>query len=158
MSETAELAEKLKSEGAKFAAFFAGLTDAEWQTEVYTEGAVWTIRDTLAHLVTAERAFVKLFEDIRQGGSGASEDFSIDRYNARQQEKTKELPPSELQEQYKSIRAQMIAWVSGISDSDLDKTGRHPFLGVATLREMVKMVYIHNQTHYRDARKALKTS
>lgn len=156
MSETAELAEKLKSEGAKFAAFFAGLTDAEWQTEVYTEGSVWTIRNILAHLMTAERAFVKLFEDVRQGGPGASEDFSIDRYNARQQEKMKELTPSELLDQYKSIRAQMVAWVSGINDSDLEKTGRHPYLDITTLREMVKMVYIHNQIHYRDVRKVLK--
>ncbi|MBI3739892.1 MAG: DinB family protein, partial [Chloroflexi bacterium] len=69
-----------------------------------------------------------------------------------------ELSPQELLEQYKSVRTQMIAWVSGINDSDLDKTGRHPFLGVTTLREMVKMVYIHNQIHYRDLRKVLKAS
>jgi hypothetical protein len=38
----------------------------------------------------------------------------------------------------------------------LEKTGRHPFLGVTTLREMIKMIYIHNQTHYRDLRRVLK--
>jgi uncharacterized damage-inducible protein DinB len=156
MSETAELAQKLKSEGEKFTAFFGGLTDDQWKREVYTEGSVWTIRNILSHLMTSERAFVKLFESIRQGGTGVSEDFVIDRYNERQQEKTMELTPAELLEQYKAIRAQMIAWVSGISDSDLEKTGRHPFLGITTLHEMVKMVYIHNQTHYRDVRRALK--
>lgn len=156
MSETAELAAKLKSEGEKFAVFFGGLTEAQWKLEVYTEGAIWTIRNVLSHLMTAERAFVKLFEQIRQKGEGVSLDFSIDRYNARQQEKTKDLSPQELLEQYKSVRAQMIEWVSGISDSDLEKTGRHPFLGPTTLREMVKMVYIHNQIHFRDLKKALK--
>ena len=156
MSETTELAQKLKSEGEKFAAFFGGLTDEQWKKEVYTEGSVWTIRNILSHLMTSERAFVKLFENIRQGGQGVAEDFVIDRYNASQQEKTKELTPAELLDQYKAVRAEMIAWVSGISDSDLDKTGRHPFLGVITLREMVKMVYIHNQTHYRDLRRVLK--
>ena len=154
--ETAVLAQKLKSEGDKFSAFFAGLTDDQWKREVYTEGSVWTIRSILAHLMTSERAFVKLFESIRQGGAGVSEDFVIDRYNARQQEKTSELTPAELLEQYKAVRAEMIAWVSGIADSDLEKTGRHPFLGVTTLHEMVKMVYIHNQTHYRDLRRVLK--
>ncbi len=156
MSEVVELADKLKTEGDKLSGFFTGLTETQWKAEVYTEGSVWTIRNILAHLVTAERAFVKLFEQIRQTGEGVSEDFSIDRYNARQQEKTKELTPHELLDQYKSIRADMIQWVSGISDSDLDKTGRHPFLGVTTLREMVKMVYIHNQLHYRDLRRVLK--
>jgi uncharacterized damage-inducible protein DinB len=150
------LVDKLRSDGEKFYIFYTGLTDAQWRTEVYTEGSIWTIRNILAHWVTSERAFVKLFESIRQGGTGVSEDFVIDRYNARQQEKTKDLSPKELLEQYKAIRAEMIAWVSGISDSDLEKTGRHPFLGVTTLCEMIKMVYIHNQTHYRDLRKVLK--
>jgi len=156
MSETAELAQKLKSEGEKFAAFFGGLTDDQWNREVYTEGSVWTIRSILSHLMTSERAFVILFERIRQGGAGVSEDFVIDRYNARQQEKTRELTPAELLEQYKAIRAEMIAWVFSITDSDLEKTGRHPFLGLTTLHEMVKMIYIHNQTHYRDLRRVLK--
>ena len=156
MSETIELAHKLKSEGEKFAEFFGSLTDEQWNREVYTEGSVWTIRNILSHLMTSERAFIKLFENIRLGGPGASEDFVIDRYNASQQEKTGDLSPKELLEQYQSMRAKMIAWVSGISDSDLEKTGRHPGLGVTTLRDMVKMVYIHNQAHYRDLRRVLK--
>lgn len=157
MPETpAMLADKLKSEGEKYAAFFAGLADDQWKIEVYTEGATWTLRNVLAHLVTAEQAFIKLFEQIRQGGPGVSDDFSIDRYNARQQEKTKELSPQEILKQYKTVRAEMIAWVSSLTEADLQKTGRHPFLGQATLLEMIKMVYLHNQIHYRDLRKVLK--
>ncbi|MEW5940384.1 MAG: DinB family protein, partial [Chloroflexota bacterium] len=92
---------------------------------------------------------------IRQGGEGATEDFSIDRYNARQQEKTQDLTPSELLEQYRSMRADTVNWVSGLQESDLEKTGRHPFLGKTTIREMVKMLYIHQQLHYRDMKKVL---
>jgi hypothetical protein len=156
MSEITDLAEKLKIEGEKFAAFFAGLKDDQWQTEVYTEGTTWTIRNVLSHFVTSERGLVRLFEQIRHGGAGASEEFSIDRYNARQQEKTKELSPTELLEQYKSVRADSIAWVSGLQDSELEIQGRHPFLQQTTLREMIKMLYIHNQIHYRDIRKVLR--
>jgi hypothetical protein len=97
-----------------------------------------------------------LFERIRQGGEGVAEDFEIDRANALQQEKAKDLSPSELLEQYKSTREKTVEWISGLSDSDLEKTGRHPFLGITTLREMIKMIYIHNQTHYRDLRRVLK--
>ena len=53
MSETSELAQKLKSEGEKFAEFFGGLTDDQWKKEVYAEGAVWTIRNILSHLTTS---------------------------------------------------------------------------------------------------------
>jgi hypothetical protein len=157
MSEVSELAEKLKSEGERFASIFAGFTEEQWQKEVYTEGATWTLRNVLAHFVTSERGLLRLFEQVRQGGDGASQDFSIDRYNAAMQARTQEIPPQELLEQYKAIRAESVAWTAGLSEADLEKQGRHPFLGVTTIREMLKMLYIHNLTHYRDMKKALKS-
>ncbi|MCI0550917.1 MAG: DinB family protein [Anaerolineae bacterium] len=156
MSEITELAEKLKSEGEKIYGIFSAFTDSHWNAEVYTEGATWTIRNVLSHLVTSERGLIKLFEQIRQGGEGSSVAFSIDRYNASMQARTKELSPEELLEQYKSVRAESIAWTSGLSEPDLEIRGRHPFLGLTTIREMIKMLYIHNQTHYRDMKKVLK--
>ena len=156
MSELNELADKLRSEGEKFFALFAGLTDDQWQMQVYTEGETWTIRNVLSHFVTSERGLVRLFERIRLTGEGASDDFSIDRYNASQQERTKDLPPQELLEQYRAIRADSIAWTLSLDEVDLEKQGRHPYLGMTTLREMIKMLYLHNQIHYRDMKKVLK--
>lgn len=156
MSELNDLADKLRSEGEKFYALFAGLTDDQWQMEVYTEGETWTIRNVLSHFVTSERGLVKLFERIRISGEGSSSEFSIDRYNAAQQQKTKDLSPQELLEDYKAIRADSVAWTLSLEESDLEKQGRHPFLGMTSLREMIKMLYLHNQIHYRDMKKVLK--
>lgn len=156
MSEVNVIAEKLISEGEKFVGIFSALTDEQWQAEVYTEGTTWTIRNVLSHFVTSERGLVKLFEQIRLGGSGAADDFSIDRYNESQQKKTQDLPVAELIELYKSTRAETVTWVSGLQESELEIIGRHPFLETTTLREMVKMLYIHNQVHYRDLKKVLK--
>lgn len=156
MEDSVVLAEKLREEGDKLADFMSALGEREWDVEVYAEGASWTVRSILAHLVTAEQSFLPLFERVRSGGRGVSEDFSIDRYNARQQEKTRDIDPKSLLDAYRSTRAEMITLVQGFSAEDLEKSGRHPFLGLATLREMIKLVYIHNQTHYRDVRRALK--
>ena len=156
MPEIAELAEKLKIEGERMYAFFADLTDDQWDKEVYTEGTTWSIRNVLSHYVTSERGLVQLFERIRATGEGAADDFSIDRYNASQQEKTKDLVPADLLEQYKQVRAESIRWVGGLKDEELDIQGRHPFLGETVIREMVKMLYLHNQLHYRDVKRALK--
>lgn len=156
MSENAELAEKLRSEGDKMFSVFNHLTDEQWSQEVYTEGATWTIRNILAHLVTSERGLLKLFERIRQGGEGAADDFSIDRYNATMQERTREAMPEELLKQYQEVRAHSIAWVSGLQEGELEITGRHPFLGMTRIRDMVRMLYIHNLDHYRDMKKVLK--
>jgi uncharacterized damage-inducible protein DinB len=149
------LAERLKTEGDKTAAFFASLTSDQWKSVVYTEGEAWTVRSVLAHYVTAEKGFISIFTSIRAGGPGASEDFEIDRYNASQQKKTRELTPSELLDQFRTVRIQMTVFVASLTEADLAKRGRHPFLGQATLAEMIKMVYRHNQIHYRDLRKVI---
>ena len=107
-------------------------------------------------LPRGRETILDLFERIRTTGEGAAEDFSIDRYNAAQQERTKDLPPTELLEQYKQIRAETVQWVSSLKDEELEIKGRHPFLGETVIREMVKMWYIHNQLHYRDVKRALK--
>ena len=99
---------------------------------------------------------MRLFEQVRQGGVGAADDFSIDRYNTAQQQKTKDLSPQELLEQYEAIRADSIAWTLSLEEADLEKQGKHPFLGMTSLREMIKMLYLHNQIHYRDMKKVLK--
>ena len=63
----------------------------------------------------------------------------------------------ELLEQYRQIRADSVAWVSKLQDQELEITGRHPFLQMTAIREMIKMLYIHNLTHYRDMKKAIRT-
>jgi uncharacterized damage-inducible protein DinB len=158
MSETtpAWLAERLKKEGEKVVAYFSTLTDEQWKTEVYTEGDTWTIRNVLAHFVTSERGLLKLFERIREGGLGVSDDFSIDYYNARQQEKTREMTPQELLGQFAEVRANSVAWVASLTDEDLAREGRHPYLGQVQLVEMLKMLYLHNQIHFRDFRKLVE--
>jgi uncharacterized damage-inducible protein DinB len=156
MPETsASLSEKLKAEGEKVHAFFASLSQDQWQTPVYAEGAVWTPRSILAHLVTAERGFLGLFENIRQGRGGVSEDFSIDRYNARQQEKTHDMPPADLLPQFTAVRAEMVAYIARLNDAELSARGRHPAMGDSSLTDMIKMIYIHNNQHLRDVKKAL---
>jgi hypothetical protein len=132
------------------------LSADQWENEVYTEGTTWSIRNVLSHFVTSERGLVKLFERIRTTGEGAADDFSIDRYNASQQERTNELTPAELLGQYEQVRAESVAWVLGLKVEELDIKGRHPFLGETVIREMVKMLYLHNQLHYRDVKRALK--
>jgi hypothetical protein len=156
MSELNDLADKLKSEGEKFHSIFAGFSDEQWQMEIYTEGETWTIRNVLSHFVTSERGLVKLFERVRTTGEGVTDDFSIDRYNTAQQQKTQDLDPQELLEQYREVRSNTVAWILSLKEEELEIKGRHPFLGVTAIRDMIKMLYIHNQNHYRDMRKSLQ--
>jgi hypothetical protein len=147
------LADRLKSEGEKTLAYFSSLKDENWETVVYSEGSEWNVRNILAHFVSAEQGFIRLFNDILTGGKGAAEDFDIDRHNARQQELTKTTSRLDLLNVFRDGRFEMITLVSGMTIEDLQREGRHPFLGITTLAEMIKMVYRHNQIHLRDLRK-----
>jgi uncharacterized protein (TIGR03083 family) len=157
LAETpAFLAGRLQAEGEKVRQFFSTLSDEQWQRSIYTEGAEWRVRDVLAHFVSSERSLLKLFQNIYAGGGGASEDFSIDRFNRSQVAKLQSFSPEQLLDDFGDVRRGMIDWVWGLAEADLSKTGRHPFLGVTTLAEMIKMIYRHNQIHYRDLRRVLR--
>lgn len=156
MTETpAFLAERLRVEGEKTSAFFEALPPNQWETMVYTEDAHWSVRSILIHFVYAEKSFLKLLPYVQAGGPGVSEDFDIDSHNALQQTKAEKLTNEELQNEFKQGRAEMVRWVSGLAQDDLQKTGRHPFLGITTLGEMIKLVYRHHQIHFRDVRQHL---
>lgn len=122
---------------------------------VYSEGSEWTVQNVLAHFVSAEQGFIRLFRDILAGGKGAAEDFDIDRYNAKQQEMVRDVSRQELMHIFKNGRSEMISFVGSLSIEDLQREGRHPFLGLTSLAEMIKMVYRHNQIHHRDLRKLI---
>jgi hypothetical protein len=151
----ASLAEKLKVEGEKTQAFFAVLTPEQWQQTVYGEEGSWTARSILAHFVSAEQGFLKIFASVRDGGPGASDDFEIDRYNASQQAKMAEITSAELLARYLVTRAQMVDFAASLDEADLQKQGRHPALGITSLGEMLKMVYLHNIMHLRDLKRAI---
>lgn len=155
MSDTALLSQKLRSEGARMLEFFSRLEDKDWEKNVYTEGTTWNVRQVLSHFVTSEQGLVQLFEEIRKGGEGASENFSIDRFNAAQQKTMEGKNPIDLVDQFQRVRSSSATWVKGLKDEELEISGRHPFLQMTTLREMIKMLYLHNQLHSRDIKKAL---
>ena len=154
MTESASfLAQRLRDEGDRTVAYFKGLTESQWSSTVYSENARWALRDLLAHFVSVEKSFQELFHDVQSGGGGAPDGFSIDRFNAEEVDRLAAHPPEALLGMFAQARSEMSVWVAGLSPLDLQKTGRHPGLGMSSLAEMIKMVYLHNQIHLRDARK-----
>ena len=63
--------------------------------------------------------------------------------------------PDELLVEFREVRNKMCQWVEALSEHDLERSGRHPYLGRVSLLEMIKMVYLHNQIHLRDIRKVI---
>lgn len=153
------LSERLQSEGEKVLAFFRELTSGQWEQPLYLdaqrheEGSEWRVRDVLAHFVAAEESFIRLLTDVAAGGAGAPPDFDIDRFNRQTVAKSRPLSTHELMQQFDELRAQTVQMVVRLEDRDLAREGRHPFLGMAPLGDMIKLIYRHNQLHLRDVRR-----
>jgi hypothetical protein len=149
------LAEKLKEEGEKTVLFFRDLPDTAWETRMYSDGAIWSVRDVLAHFVVTEVGIPRIMREVLSGGIGSPDDFDLDDYNRRHVSGLENLPVEALLERFAALRADTIRFVSSLSAADLAIEGRHPYLGLAPLVDMIRLMYRHIQIHQRDIRRAL---
>lgn len=148
---------RLTEEGQKTVAYFAALTPGQLQQQVYLTGPTWRAHDILAHFVSAEQTLKFYGLQILGGGPGAPEDFVIDEFNAIQVGGLRNAVAEDLVARFGQARAETVALVQSMQDSDLDRIGRHPWFGNVPLEQMLKLVYRHNMLHERDVRKALET-
>jgi hypothetical protein len=151
----AHLSERMLHEGQRSLEFFRLLKPEQWGTLIYTEGTTWEVRDLLAHFVSAEAGVTRLVENILAGGQGAAEDFDLNAYNERKVAGLKQASPDDLLLEFARLREKSAVLVKELDQNDLEKVGRHPWLGITTIGEIIKMMYRHNQIHQRDIRRAL---
>jgi hypothetical protein len=156
MSDTPEhLAERLKEEGEKVSRFYRELSPQQWGVGVYTEGSCWTARQILVHFDVTETNIAWLIKDILSGGKGAPENFNLDEFNERTVAARKDLNTDDLLDRFADHRRETVDLVRNMSTQELGMSGRHPYLGVAPLMEIIKLMYLHNQIHLRDIRRVL---
>ena len=152
----AEIIAKLEKNLKNSTSFFRSLSGEQLTTQVYTDGAEWTVKQILAHFITIERSMHWLFKNILSGGSGSPDDFDVDRFNLTQTKKLDGLTVDELIEQFKSVREGTIAIVRGMKEQDLNREGMHVFLGHGKLERFITWAYEHVNIHEDDIRKALQ--
>jgi hypothetical protein len=126
------------------------LSDDEWQEVVYEDPYPWTVRDLLAHFVSAEGELPKLAQDVAVGGPGAAEDYDYDRFNAWEQGRLAGRSPQTLLADLAAARRSTVEWVRTLAETDLDRVGRHPALGLVSLETMLTAIYGHQLIHMRD--------
>lgn len=159
MTDTAtRLATRLVEESERTVQFFSKLTPEQQSSQVYTEGNCWTVRDILRHLLATEISMYRLVVHILNGGPGTPEDFDINAYNERKVLELGDADTQKLLERFREEREATVQLVSGLSEDHLEKQGRHPFLGTASLSDIIKLMYRHHQIHIRDIRRMLTMS
>jgi DinB superfamily len=149
------LSKRLAEECLRTIQFFGALSDEQWGRRVYVDGAQWTVYQVLAHFTATEAGIRALMQNILMGGGGVPQNFDINIYNERHVDRLGEVASEALLAKFRAERQETIDWLNGLRAEDLLRTGRHPWLGIAPLEEMIQLLFRHNQIHQRDIRKLL---
>jgi hypothetical protein len=150
-----KLVDRLISSGRRTRDFFEAIEGDNWYEQVYTEGANWSVHHILAHFVATEASIARLVKYILQGNPGVPEGFDIDAYNEKEVNCFAKLPNDMVLQRFMERRGETIQLVMDLSDADLAVEGRHPWLGITSIEQIIKLMYRHNQIHQRDIRKTL---
>lgn len=152
-----ELVARLQKGARKTEEMLDGLTEEQRHLVLYPGPPTWTVRDMLAHLLSAEKRLLLLAQDIAGGGAGAPEGFDYDSFNAGEQVRLAGVSWEGLSVDLAAARQATIAWVQNLEDVSLDRVGRHPALGLITLADHINAIYGHQLTHMRDLQALLRT-
>jgi hypothetical protein len=147
---------RLRKGNRKTAESLGGLSDGQWKMVLYEGPPTWTVRDMLAHFLSAEQGLLRIAQDIAAGGPGAPESFDYDAYNASEQERLAGIPPNQLLADLAIARETTVQWVAGLDEAHLDRVGRHPALGQVTLETLINAIYGHQLMHMRDLQALLR--
>ncbi len=148
------LAGKLLAEGERTVQFFTGLTDAQWQVQLYDHGAQWKVRGVFEHLIVSERQLQQLFEMIVRTGVGAPAGMDVDVLNLERTNTLCPLSYADLMRDYTLTRQQTADFTRGLTEKQLALQARHPAIGISTLEDQLKLLYLHHQMHIRDIKKS----
>jgi hypothetical protein len=150
------IAAELERNLSETVSLFRSLSSEELDTQLYTDGAKWTVRQVLAHFIAIERSMQWLFKNILSGGPGAPPDFDFERFNRSQTPKFDGLSLAELIERFESVRQETLCIVSEMKEEDLDREGLHAFHGKGKLDRFIRWAYEHVRLHLEDVMKRLR--
>jgi hypothetical protein len=136
-------------------ALLRGLPDA-W-IAANEGGQTWSPFDVVGHLIHGERTdWIPRARIILELGEARSFD-KFDRF--AQFVASKDRPLSALLDEFASLRRQNLDELTALNltDADLDRRGRHPELGVVTLRQLLATWVAHDLDHVVQIARVLAT-
>lgn len=126
-------------------ALLRGLPDS-W-IEGNEGGTTWSAFDVVGHLIHADRTnwLPRMAAILEHGESRPFDDF--DRFAQLTQSQGRTM--AALLEEFAAIRQQSLRELTAraLSDADLDRRGRHPALGMVTLRQLLSTWVSHDLDH-----------
>jgi uncharacterized damage-inducible protein DinB len=130
-----------------------------WNTQVYSDGAAWTVHQLLIHLAISDKGQTNVVMGIVEGRDTVPPDFDLQRYNQRSVEKRADMTVEQARGELAASREQLYAWLDTLDESALDKRGRHASLQILSVEEfLMDMMAGHERSHADDIARVLNVS
>lgn len=126
-----------------------------WDTQVYSEGAAWTVRQLAIHLMVTDKGHNNTLKGIANGEETIPPDFDLERFNRRSVEKRAETSVEEARAALEQTDAERDSWLDSIDDAILDKQGRHGSMHILTIERILKVIADHDRDHANDIARVL---
>ena len=135
---------------------FGAFGPADWDRLVASSEGAWTAQQALAHLVAAEVGQIGTGQRMLTGEAKLGEGFSLDYWNRRQVEKRKDQTPAALLDELVASRQKLLAWIDGLAEVDLDKSGQHGRGDVITVEQLCYRIGEHEVEHAMEIQRVLE--
>jgi uncharacterized damage-inducible protein DinB len=116
----------------------------------------WSIKETLAHLASAEGSHRQVAQTIAAGQIVDAPDFDLDTWNAAQVGKRRQRSIDEILEEMAAERQRTLSALQDLGDEALDRQGVHPALGETSVLKVFRIIPIHERWHLKDVKQLLE--
>ena len=116
----------------------------------------WSIKETLAHLASAEGSHRQVAQAIAVGQTVDVPDFDLDAWNAARVAERRQRSTDEILEEMAAERQRTLSALQDLEDEVLDHQGLHPALGETTVLKVLRIIPIHERWHLKDIQQLLE--
>ena len=159
-ARSAALRNQLATHHAELQVVLGSLRPEQMQLAVFAHGteAEWTVQALLAHLATAAEGMLQIAQAVARAENPVPEGWDVDRWNNSQVRKHAAEPAAALISRIQNAHAGWMQFVDGVSEVELQRTGRHPIGRTLSVKQMVQTHALHQVQHIRELTGALASS
>ena len=116
----------------------------------------WSIKETLAHLASAEESHRQVAQAIAAGQTVDVPGFDLDTWNAARVAERRQQSIEEILEEMTTERQRTLSALQDLENEALDRQGPHPALGEITVLKVFRIIPIRERWHLKDIKQLLE--
>lgn len=148
------LLDEITPKREKLLALLATLSDGDLDRRA-ADG--WSIRETLTHVINAEEDHRRIIAAFASGrGDSVPASITLDEHNAQRLAERGALTRDQILAGMEDQRRQTESLLGRLSDEQLAQAVHHPVLGDTTLRDIFRVIGLHDHLHRREIEKVIK--